>query len=114
MRIAVVLFLAVPLSACFSEQQKSLARCEQAAAKAYPSFIDAPKGQPEKDIFLCMKGAGYDYTGTDDTRCLPSGIIMGEPEKRDEESYCFAPSNRTQRWLYRLETGAPNNPQKSN
>jgi hypothetical protein len=104
MRRCIVLLLAIPLAGSFSAQKRALAQCEIDAAKVYPSFLYAPMGQPLEQIQLCMKAAGYEWVGFEgDTRCDRSLIMQGKPENHDEGSYCFAPADSFQKWIYGLE-----------
>jgi len=87
MPIVYLLFL-LPVTATFGDQKQQLARCEIEAVKIYPSFLDAPSGQPLAYIQLCMKAAGYDWS-TDNPGCGPALIMQGKPDIGDEGARCF-------------------------
>ena len=61
MKHLVLISLMIPVAASFSDLKQQLAKCEIEAAKVYPSFMEAPPGQPLTFIQLCMKAAGYDW-----------------------------------------------------
>jgi hypothetical protein len=92
MKSLLLVSLMVPVVASFDDQTQQLARCEIDAAKAYPSFIDAPNGQPLAFIQLCMKAAGFDWVGFPaDMECDQTLIMQGKPDIRDGGAHCFAP-----------------------
>jgi hypothetical protein len=87
-----ILSLALFLAGCFEDPKRQLAECELQAAKIFPSFLDAPEGQPLAQIQLCMKAAGYEWVPAD-PRCNRSLIMQGKPDVGDEGAHCFHPSN---------------------
>jgi hypothetical protein len=92
------LLAALVLLGCSDDQKKQqLAKCEVQAKKTYPSFMDAPSGEPLNTIKLCMGAAGYAWIGTgphlENLRCHQSNIMMGLPDDVDDEggdgAHCF-------------------------
>lgn len=102
MKRFVILFLILPLSGCFDDQQRMLAHCDLLAMRIFHKRHHSvpANGDTIAVITQCMRAHGY-VVDQSQPKCQAYS-------KTIDNAYCFAPSGAIARTIYRLETGMGN------
>jgi hypothetical protein len=88
----------LPPAGCFSDQKQQLAQCELDAQRVYPK--DGDEGRRMNYLPTCMAAHGYEGNMADN-KCGHLPNIYADFE---HNPYCYTPTNRIARWVYRVET----------
>jgi hypothetical protein len=109
-RCFLALLLTLPLTACFSDNETNVARCQREMAREIATFdsssvLDEDEARyfllfPKEDIYMvvCMKAAGYGYVR--DGSAAKCNFFQGSMSKNP---YCYAPRGRLENLLLQIE-----------
>jgi hypothetical protein len=94
-RYLVFLLLALPLAACFDQQEAQLEKCRRETQPiGYPSDM----GGFNADLMdVCMRDAGYHYDVSHKNCELKPSVPLRV------NAYCYVPATKVKYWLYRAE-----------
>jgi hypothetical protein len=99
MRWVLIAPLMLLLVGCLDDQKQAEAKCELETFRMYPNQRTQYTVDAEGFLRLCMRAAGYDFDASS-SKC---GLKATGTFVSSDDPYCYVPSGRIARFIYKLE-----------